>query len=91
MTNKPAGRPAPHEADPPLPAAGDLRDATDPGAEPCIRALAGTRRRPFMPCVVRWQHCSGGRAISSFRDSVAQHFEVVIHPPAASESPSPTT
>jgi hypothetical protein len=28
-------------------ASGEMRDATDPREEPCIRARAGTRRRPF--------------------------------------------
>jgi hypothetical protein len=32
---------------------GKMRDATDPREEPCIRARAGTRRRPFVAPVVR--------------------------------------
>jgi hypothetical protein len=36
-------------------ASGEMRDATDPREEPCIRSRAGTRRRPFVAPVVRQQ------------------------------------
>ena len=63
-------------------ASGEMRGATDPREEPCIRARAGGRRRPFVAPVARRQQSARCEAAALARYSGVRGERPAVRPEA---------